>query len=50
MRRREFVTLVVGAAAASPILWPLPLSAQQKPSIIGFMGSGAADTSQPLKH
>ena len=48
MKRREFIMLVGGAAAASPVLWPLPLSAQQKPSSIGFMAAGAADTSQPL--
>ena len=44
MRRREFITLIGGAAVA----WPLKARAQQKPSSIGFMASGAADTSAPL--
>jgi putative tryptophan/tyrosine transport system substrate-binding protein len=48
MRRREFIMLLGGAAIASPVLWPLPLHAQQKPWTIGFMGAGAADTSAPL--
>ena len=43
MRRREFITLVGGAAA-----WPFGAIAQQKPAVIGFMGSGAAETSAHL--
>ena len=43
MRRREFITLIGGAAA-----WPFGAIAQQKPAVIGFMGSGAAETSAHL--
>ena len=36
MRRREFITLV-GAAT----VWPLPLRAQQRRPVIGFLGTVA---------
>jgi putative ABC transport system substrate-binding protein len=47
MRRREFIFLLSGAAA-SPLLWPLPLSAQQANQMrrIGILLAATADDSQ----
>jgi len=43
MRRREFITLLGGAAAAASVSWPYTASAQRadKPHTIGFMSASA---------
>jgi putative ABC transport system substrate-binding protein len=42
MRRREFISLLGGAAATS-VLWTLPLSAEQRTRRIGVLVGAGAD-------
>ena len=51
MRRREFITLIAGAAAARSLLWPLPARAQQPSAmpVIGYFSGGSPETEAPLR-
>ena len=46
MRRREFSTLLGGAATASTI-WPSPLSAQKATPVIGYLNGGVPGRAAP---
>src|SRR6266436_7757743 len=48
MKRRELLTLLSGAAAASCASWPLAARAEQQLPVIGFMSARAPEESAHL--
>jgi putative ABC transport system substrate-binding protein len=42
VRRRDFIGLI--GSAASAVAWPLAARAQQTIPIVGFLGTGSAET------
>jgi hypothetical protein len=44
MRRREFITLIGGAAA-----WPFASSAQQSVPVVGYLSGRSANSETPLR-
>jgi putative ABC transport system substrate-binding protein len=48
MRRREFITLLGGAAAVPTVLWPPASPAQQPVPLVGYLTSGSASAQASL--
>ncbi|MET0925200.1 MAG: ABC transporter substrate-binding protein [Xanthobacteraceae bacterium] len=51
MRRREFITLIAGAAAAPSLLWPFAARAQQPGGmpVIGYFSGRSPETEAPIR-